>query len=258
MKSLFESILSSTNSGKKVLIDKIQQWLDAEKLGSVLEVNPNCTVSPIIKAEKDVSDPYKTQIFFNFEHYKELPDFIKLKGFEDRNIDIIPIHCVISHKIFIDSFNGFPDSCRGLTIKCDNKVLPPLKMNIKKYLELECYNLQDVKGMDIQFSKDGSGYLNMKGCRPGIKYNIKGVKMIDFCKSVLLRQRFESLFSYQKDKLNKIRDKYEFPCTQKTVDKIEDFFKDIDIDTKDLVYISFNDSFFLKKKNDNWYRFKKK
>ena len=119
MKTLYESILSSTNSGKahfdEITKKKIDEWMNKYNGACKYVINDDLTITLI----KTIS----TETIYLYAEYNELPEYIKFKNCENYNI-------AIYNAKNIKSFKGLPAQCNEFYIISPAlKELPPLKIS---------------------------------------------------------------------------------------------------------------------------------
>jgi hypothetical protein len=122
MKSLKESILGSTNTGKqKILKDKIEEWCDEQNIyyggytiNSKYEIEPNISSALLNLYSEDYG-------------YDELPEYINFASNKELAVQIGEIGA----KLNIKSFRGLPEKCRSIHIQGRTDKLPYLKIDTK-------------------------------------------------------------------------------------------------------------------------------
>ena len=125
MKTLKESILSSTNTGKSGIKQQIEKWCDEQNIyfGGYT-----------INSKYEIEPPFGASILnlYNFENseypeYDELPKYINFASNKELAVQIGEIGANLN----IKSFRGLPEKCRGIHILGKTDKLPYLKIDTK-------------------------------------------------------------------------------------------------------------------------------
>lgn len=247
MKTLYESILSSTNSGKahfdEITKKKIDEWMNKYNGACKYVINDDLTITLI--------ETISAKTIYLYAEYNELPEYIKFKNCEDYNI-------AIYNAKNIKSFKGLPAQCNEFYIISPAlKELPPLKISCN-----ECYinaqSLQKIKDLEINFVKTSQDETILKIERIGTdnleSINAKNVEVIDIG-AFSLSDKFCKLFE-RKAKLNTQRTNYEYPISDEGLKIMNDFLGK-NIDQTKLSNFVYSIKYKLTKHNGKWYRIKK-
>jgi len=247
MKTLYESILSSTKSGIKPAIEK---WcIDHNIFDGDFKINPDNTIS----------HGKTTTLYLHFEDYSELPDYIKFKGDPDLNVNISPSSGkYVSSMKQITSFKGLPELVRALIIKSDIQVLPELKIDVLNVFSIYSPRTKEYKNLEINFKDNGNthygGECSLKTSAPLKNVKIKGVKVLNVVNDFNLGDDFSKAM-IRKAELNKYRGKYTTPVTDAGLEVINTFFGDA-IDMSKLQEIDYTQNSRVVKHDGKWYRCK--
>ena len=255
MKTLYESILSSTNSGKahfdEITKKKIDEWMNKYNGACKYVINDDLTITLI----KTIS----TETIYLYAEYNELPEYIKFKNCENYNI-------AIYNAKNIKSFKGLPAQCNEFYIISPAlKELPPLKISCNN-----CYinsqSLQKIKDLEINFVKTSQDETVLKIERIGTdnleSIHAKNVEVIcigEFSRKLSgefsLSNKFCKLFE-RKAKLNTPRTNYEYPISDEGLKIMNDFLGE-NINQSSFRYFNYSAKYALTKHNGKWYRIKK-
>jgi len=214
MKSLKESILSSTNTGKESIRNKIEEWCRKHnvfygrfKLNDKLEVecvSKNC------------------KLILNFKDYTELPKYIKFA--ENPKIDIVINN--FDTKTQITSFRGFPKSiCSfGIIGKYDN--LPSIEIKNVEELNILC-DIKNKMDINVEFKKQ-KNYHSQLGIFDRM-FDLDKLKYIKTKNLECLNLKLSGLTHKLLDNLKNEAPKnpvktFEKPITEKGLKIIDDYF----------------------------------
>lgn len=254
MKTLKESILGSTNTGKNAIIrQKIEEWCKENKIfNGEYKINKDNTISC------KHNDGY---LCLDYKNYTKLPDYINFA--DDKNLTIVIGICGFYHGHpyrvqhaelqQIDSFNGLPSVCHRLYILTSTNYLPEIKIKASVVrIDFGIY-ITKCKGIYINFYEIGALYLRDYE-ESFDKLHINNVKIIDMVNDFHYGDLFSKAMA-RKAPMNKYRNKYEFPVTGQGIEVIKTFFgKTIDI--SQLKSIEYTQNSKLVKIKDTWYRCK--
>ena len=247
MKTLYESILSSTNSGK-VRIDeitkkKIDEWMSTHNGHCSYVINDDLTITLI--------ETFSAKTIYLYDEYNELPEYIKFKNCEDYNI-------AIYNATKIKSFKGLPDKCNEFNILSSSlKEIPPLKIACNSCY-INAQSLQKIDDLNIDFVKSPSSATRLQIYRIGTdnleSIHAKNVEVIDIG-TFSLSDKFCKLFE-RKAKLNIPRTIYEYPISDEGLKIMNDFLGE-NINRSSFRYFKYSAKYALTKHNGKWYRIKK-
>ena len=247
-----ESILSSTNTGRKAQVEK---WCKEHKVfNGMYKINSDCTVSP--------SSNLFDRAVLDFFGYTELPDYIQFKDCDNVSF-VIGKQKDLSYSVKIDSFRGLPTRCKSLTIIPDQKLLPELKIELIKSFTIQSYCNSDFKKLEIKFIDNGKpslgndcGQLFLRnGVEPDAlkKYHITGAKMISVVNDYHLGDAFSKAMN-RKGEMNKYKGRYEFPCKPEVHELVKTWWGGID--TSEVTCIEYTQNSKIVKVKGEWYRCK--
>ena len=247
MKTLYESILSSTNSGKAHIYEitkkKINEWMNKYNSSCKYVINDDLTITLI--------ETISTETIYLYAEYNELPEYIKFKNCEDYNI-------AIYNAKNIKSFKGLPAQCNEFYIISPAlKELPHLKISCNNCY-INAQSLQKIKDLEINFVKTSQDETILKIERIGTdnleSINAKNAEVIDIGE-FSLSDKFCKLFE-RKAKLNTQRTNYEYPISDEGLKIMNDFLGK-NIDRSSFRYFKYSAKYALTKHNGKWYRIKK-
>lgn len=247
MKTLYESILSSTNSGKahfdEITKKKIDEWMNKYNGACKYVINDDLTITLI--------ETISAKTIYLYDEYYELPEYIKFKNCEDYNISIY-------NAKNIKSFKGLPAQCNKFYIFSPAlKELPPLKISCNNCY-INAQSLQKIDDLNIDFVKSPSSATRLHIDRIGIdnleSIHAKNAEVIDIGE-FSLSDKFCKLFE-RKAKLNTPRTNYEYPISDEGLKIMNDFLGK-NIDRSSFRYFKYSAKYALTKHNGKWYRIKK-
>ena len=198
MKTLKESILGSTNTGKnKVIYEKIESWCKEFKpFNGKYKINSDNTISST-GSGNDI-------LILRYDTYTELPDYIQFA--DDKNIRIAIGEVEIrrgynfpykkSHvkPALIESFRGLPKICKRLDILTESRIIPDLEIkaeNVRLDLNWHLSSCGDIK---IDFF--GEGVLRIYNFHEDLnKLHIKNVVNIDMVNDLNFGDEFSKQIS---------------------------------------------------------------
>ena len=251
MKSLYESILSSTKSGKLALIKK---WCE--------ENQPFAGNWEITKDNEIACTKRGGILILKFDTFSELPDYIK---FKDDNFLMITVGIASHVKLNVKSLRGLPKVCGTLMIKGGIVELPSFEIStnwfslhtpdLKKTGDITInmvggneQNDRVVRIKDLPY-EEGKGFADLL---PNLRIN--GARQFDVVNCAYLGDTFSSLMS-RKAEMNKYVGHFEFPIREEALPLIEKYFgKNFDMSRLEEILYTQNSQ--LTKKNGKWYRFK--
>ena len=255
MKSLKESILGSTNTGKqKVLKEKIEKWCKKYKpFNGFYKINSNNEIETTKGNEIMGND-----LILEYIDYDELPEYIQFAENEFLKIYIGGEYNKRTITRNIKSFRGLPKICKDFYFwNCYIKKLPKLEIKLNHCLIKA--EIGEIEEMHLDFYSSKSAY----DCELAIKKDIgksfkniyvKNVKVINIVNDFYFGDEFSKAIA-RKAPMNKYRNKYEFPVTEEGLKVINTFFgKTIDI--SNLEEIQYTQNSKLVKRNGLWYRCK--
>ena len=253
MKTLYESILSSTKSGVKSLII---EWCEENKIfNGYYELNDKMEI-----ARK--STKRDTMIFLDLQFitYTKLPSYIKFA--DDENLSVhVGVHAKTGLKLSeVDSFEGIPKVCKNLTIFSTSDFLPDLKVKAN-HVSINLPNLKpgNFGKIDIDFfgknpifrlRELGNNVVEM----PKL-ITLKNVGKIELKFSEELGKSLSSLLTSTNAPLNVYFPAGAKEINDKGVMKIENFLGS-NVDTSNLTEIICTKKIKIVKKNEKWYRCK--
>jgi hypothetical protein len=256
MKSLKESILGSTNTGKqKILKDKIEEWCKKYKpFNGFYKINSNNEIEAT-----NGNEIMGNQLLLEYIDYDELPSYIQFADNEFLTIYIGGEYNKRTITRNIKSFRGLPKICKNLYFwNCYIKKLP--KLEIKLNYCLFKAEIREIEEMHLDFY---SYKYAQYDCELAIKEDIgksfkniyvKNVKTINIVNDFYFGDEFSKAMA-RKAPMNKYRYKYEFPVTDAGLDVINTFFgKTVDI--SNLEEIQYTQNSKLVKHKGLWYRCK--
>ena len=253
MKSLYESILSSTKSGIKSLI---KEWCNKNQIfNGYYDINDKMEI--IKKSTKK-----DTTIFLDLQFitYTKLPSYIKFA--DDENLSVhVGVHIKNGPNVSkVESFEGIPKVCKNLTIYSTSDFLPDLKVKANHV----SINLQYLKPgkfgkIDIDFFGKNSIFrlreLGNKVVEMPKLITLKNVGKIELKFSEELGKSLSSLLTQTNAPMNLYFSAGAKEINDKGVMKIENFLG-ASIDTSNLTEIICTKKIKLVKKNEKWYRCK--
>lgn len=254
MKSLKESILSSTKTGKEGISDLIEKWCKKYKpFNGFYKINSNNEIETTKGNEIMGND-----LILEYIDYDELPEYIQFAENEFLKIYIGGEYNKRTITRNIKSFRGLPKICKDLYFwNCYIKKLPKLEIKLNHCLIKA--EIGEIEEMHLDFYSSKSDY----DCELAIKEDIgksfkniyvKNVKVINIVNDFYFGDEFSKAMA-RKAPMNKYRNKYEFPVTEEGLKVINTFFgKTVDI--SNLEEIQYTQNSKLVKHNGKWYRCK--
>lgn len=253
MKSLYESILSSTKSGVKSLI---KDWCDENKIfNGHYDINDKMEI--IRKYTKIESTIF---LYLPFTKYTKLPSYIKFA--DDENLSVhVGIHAKTGSKLSkIESFDGLPKVCRNLVIFSTSDFLPNLKVKAN-HVSINLPNLKpgNFGKIDIDFFGKFPIFrlreLDNKVIEMPKLITLKNVGKIELKFSKELGKSLSNLLTSTNAPLNAYFPAGAKEIKDKTVMKIKNFLGS-NVDTSNLTEIICTQKIRIVKKNEKWYRCK--
>lgn len=258
MKTLYESILGSTKSGKQQLVqewcEKYQPFWGNYKINSKGEI------------ERSISDP-AIKLYLSFKDYTELPEYIQFADDEDLTV-VLGREEVKPHRYMSDiaknitSFRGIPKNAKKLSIFTKGSHLPDLKISVqfcsiyasfaKSFGKIEV-NMKrgSVASGDAEFRIRDIGYGIEKWPKSIIVNNVRTIYMVN---AGDMGDLFSKLLN-RKAPMNKYVRRYEYPVTDEGVKNIEDYFGN-SFDLKTVQKIKYTQNSELVKDGNQWFRCK--
>ena len=258
MKTLYESILGSTKSGKHKLVqdwcEKYQPFWGKYKINSKGEI------------ERSISDP-AIKLYLSFKDYTELPEYIQFAD-DKELVVILGKEELKPHRSFSDiarnitSFRGIPKHAKKLSIFTNGMHLPDLEISVQFCLIYAAFvktfgkidvNMErgsDASG-DAEFRVRDFGYGIEKWPKTLIVNNARTIHMVN---AADMGDNFSKILN-RKAPMNKYVRRYEFPVTDEGVKNIEDYFGN-SVDLKTVKTIKYTQNSELVKDGNQWFRCK--
>lgn len=258
MKTLYESILGSTKSGKQQLV---QEWCEKYK-----PFNGNYKINSKGEIERSISNP-GIKLYLSFKDYTELPEYIQFADDKDLAIILgreeVKPHCYMSDIARnITSFRGIPKNAKKITIFTNGSHLPDLKISVqfcsiyaafaKSFGKIEV-NMKhgSVATGDAEFRIRDIGYSIKKWPKTIIVNNARTIYMVN---AGDMGDNFSKILN-RKAPMNKYVRRYEFPVTDEGVKNIEEYFGN-SVDLKTVQKIKYTQNSELVKDGNQWFRCK--
>ena len=252
MKTLYESILSSTGSGKKVMIEK---WCQEHK-----PFQDHWIINKNLEIERSTNDGY--DLILPFDTYSALPDYIQFA--DDMTLRVL-IGTSAYMKMNIESLRGLPKYCRKLIIKGEIKELPAFEIKTC-YFALHTPSLKKTGKIVIQMMGEGGSedrVIRIKDMpyEEGKSFadllpnlHVKGARQFDVMNCAYLGDTFSKLMN-RKAEMNKYAGRFQFPVSNEALPLIDKYFGK-NFDTSQLEEIIYTQNSILKKHKGTWYRCK--
>lgn len=258
MKTLYESILGSTKSGKQQLI---QEWCEKYK-----PFNGNYKINSKGEIERTIHAT-DVKLYLSFKDYTELPEYIQFADDKDLTV-ILGREEFKLHRSFSDiakyimSFRGIPKHAKKLSIFTNGSHLPDLEITVqfcsiyasfaKTFGKIEV-NMErgSVATGDAEFRIRDIGYGIEKWPKSIIVNNARTIYMVN---AGDMGDIFSKLLN-RKAPMNKYVRRYEFPVTDEGVKNIEDYFGN-SVDLKTVQKIKYTQNSELVKDGNKWFRCK--
>lgn len=253
MKTLYESILSSTKSGVKSLI---KDWCDENKI-----FNGHYDINDKLEIIKK-SSKRDTMIFLDLQFitYTKLPSYIKFA--DDENLSVhVGVHVKNGTNVSkIESFEGIPKVCRNLTIFSTSDFLPDLKVKANHVsINLPYVKPGNFGKIDIDFFGKFPIFrlreLDNKFTEMPKTITLKNVEKIELKFSEELGKSLSNLLTEKNAPLNVYFPAGAKEINDKAVMKIKKFLGS-NVDTTKLAEIICTKKIRIVKKNEKWYRCK--
>lgn len=235
MKSLYESILSSTNSGKRSLIEK---WLSDTK--NVFGPG-NKQLDYKIKSDNtiEVIDKY---FWITFEGYDQLPEYIKFANYEG-HIILGKSGGFSEHRI--NSFEGLPKKIKKLSVYCGTKTtcFPKLDVEMSNKFAFCGPKINMYEGLHIKFNNEDNGlpgartlYIDFETSFSSWK--VENCDTIDLTGDDGLAKTFAKNVNQKYTKLNSKTGPLEYPIEEKGLQQMKEFFGGIDLSTVNFILLA--------------------
>lgn len=214
MKSLYESILNSTKTGKENVKIQIENW---------------CTEHDIFYGNFKVNDKLEIEctsknckLNFNFKDCTELPKYIKFA--DNPKIDIVIDNS--DTKTQITSFRGFPKTICSIGIIGNYDNLPSIEIKNVEELNFLC-DIKNKMDINVEFKKTNE-YKSQLGIF-GRMFNLDKLNYIKTKNLKCLNLRLSGLTSKLLDNLKNEAPQnpaktFEKPITEKGLKIIDDYF----------------------------------
>lgn len=252
MKTLNESILGSTNTGARTLI---QKWCEDNKIyEGNFKINSDNTISPAGEVK---------YLRLRFDTYDRLPSYIKFKG--DKNIKLFIGVTRLdknatswSNKIHIESFEGLPDYCEKLSINIKTYnpgIMPALSIKIEDSAVINT-GYKECEKLELNFvnsSKEGKLNIHSNFKLGDPKIIVNNCKIITFVNDFNWGDGFSKRM-IRKAVLNKYKNKYDFPASDEVENIIKESFPGFQYETLEAIEYTQNSK--IVKHDGKWYRFK--
>lgn len=258
MKTLYESILGSTKSGKHKLV---QDWCEKYK-----PFNGNYKINSKGEIERSISNP-GIKLYLQFKDYTELPEYIQFAD-DKELVVILGKEELKPHRSYSDiarnitSFRGIPKHAKKLSIFTNGMHLPDLKISVqfcaiyaafvKTFGKIEV-NMErgSVGSGDAEFRVRDFGYGIEKWPKTIIVNNARTIYIVN---AADMGDNFSKLLN-RKAPMNKYVHRYEFSVTDEGVKNIEDYFGN-SVDLKTVQKIKYTQNSELVKDGNQWFRCK--
>lgn len=258
MKTLYESILSSTKAGKHQLV---QEWCEKyQPFGGNYKINSKGEI------ERSVSKS-STKLYLSFDDYTELPHYIQFADDEDL-IVFLGANPKKNSGIAKDitSFRGIPRNVKNLYIFTGGKHLPDFEISTQ-YCSISApftksfgkivVNMK--RGISVSGTVSGDSEFMVRSFNYGIEkwpktLIVNNARSISFVNASDMGDNFSKLL-YKKAPMNRYVNKYEFPVTDEGVKSIEDYFGN-SVDLKTVQIIKYTQNSKLVKNGNQWFRCK--
>lgn len=254
MKTLYESILSSTKSGVKSLI---KEWCDENNIfRGYYEINDKMEIT----REHSIRNSSVIFLDLQFITYTKLPKYIKFADDENLSIHVGVNMKTGSNLSKVESFEGLPKVCRNLIVFSTSDFLPDLKVKANHVsINLPYVKPGNFGKIDIDFFGKNPIFrlreLDRKIVEMPKSITLKNVGTIELKFNEELGKSLSSLLTQTNAPLNVY-----FPAGAKEINdegvmKIENFIGS-NIDISNLTEITCTEKIKIVKKNEKWYRFK--
>ena len=258
MKTLYESILGSTKSGKHKLV---QDWCEKYQ-----PFNGNYKINSKGEIERSIINP-GIKLYLSFKDYTELPEYIQFADDEELVV-FVGREELKPHRHFSDiaknitSFRGIPKNAKKLSIFTNGMHLPDLEISVqfcaiyaafvKTFGKIEV-NMQrgSAASGDAEFRIRDFGYDIEKWPKTIIVNNARTIYMVN---AADMGDNFSKILN-RKAPMNKYVHRYEFPVTDEGVKNIEDYFGN-SVDLKTVQKIKYTQNSELVKDGNQWFRCK--
>lgn len=253
MKSLYESILSSTKSGIKSLV---KEWCDENKIfNGHYDINDKMEI-----IRKSTKRDKMIFLDLQFITYTKLPSYIKFA--DDENLTVhVGVHMKTGSNLSkVESFEGIPKVCRNLVIFSTSNFLPDLKVKASHVsINLPYLKPGNFGKIDIDFFGKSPIFrlreLDNKVVEMPKTISLKNVGKIELIFNEELGKSLSSLLTSSNAPLNVYFPAGAKEINDKGVIMIENFLGS-NIDTSNLTEIICTKKIKIVKKNDKWYRCK--
>ena len=241
MKSLYESILGSTKSGKRALVE---QWcVENRPFNGHYEITSNNEIK---------CTQVGNSLTITYENYNELPDYIQFA--DDPNLKVtLGGGMYRGHRVAPKSLRGLPKRCKAFNIELNAIELPDLDITTE-YLSIQTY-ITKLNKFNVNFVGDPCKLrIRAFEIKSFDELTIKGVKIIDLVNDFNWGDEFSKQVA-RKAEMNKYKGRYETPISDAALEVVNTFFgKHIDI--SDLQEIDYTQNSRFVKSNGKWYRCK--
>ena len=253
MKTLYESILSSTKSG---LISLIKEWCDENCIfNRNYEINDKMEI-----IKKSTKRDTAIFLYLPFTTYTKLPSYIKFA--DDENLSVhVGVHAKTGTNLSkVESFEGIPKVCKNLTVYSTSDFLPDLKVKAN-HVSINLPYLKPGKfgKIDIDFFGKNPIFrlreLDNKVVEMPKMITLNGVGKIELKFSEELGKSLSSLLTQTNAPMNLYFPAGAKEINDKGVIKIENFLG-ANVDTSNLTEIICTKKVKIVKKNGKWYRCK--
>ena len=258
MKTLYESILGSTKSGKYQLI---QEWCEKNKpFDGKYKINSKGEI------ERTISNPI-IKLYLSFKDYTELPEYIQFADDKDLSV-ILGKEGVETHGGFPDisrnitSFRGIPKHAKKLTIFTLGKHLPDLEITVQ-FCSIFASNAKSFGKIELNMERgsffSGDAEFRIRDIGFGIEkwpktIIVNNARTIYMVNAADMGDNFSKILN-KKAPMNKYVNKYDFPVTDEGVKNIEDYFGN-SVDLKTVKNIKYTQNSELVKDGNQWFRCK--
>jgi len=241
MISLYESILGSTKSGKRALVE---QWcVENRPFNGHYEITSNNEIK---------CTQVGNALTISYEDYNELPDYIQFA--DDPNLEVILGGGMYrGRRVAPKSLRGLPKRCKVLNINLNALELPDLEITVDSLVVQT--NITKLNKFVVNFEGYHCNFrLRAFEIKSFDEITLNGVKIINMVNDFNWGDEFSKQVA-RKAEMNKYKDRYETPISDAALEVVNTFFgKHIDI--KDLQEIDYTQNSRFVKNNGKWYRCK--
>jgi len=251
MKTLKESILSSTNTGKSEIIRKrIEKWCEKHNI-----FYGKFKINDKLEIEKDRNYPWNN-LFIKLKDNEEVPSYIKFASDPYMLCNVSNDNKFGNNGLYKGKkldLSFIPKECLRLDIHCDVNIISNLTVKAK-VLGIYALNIKKFENVDFEgVTKNSTLELYITDFKSladtGIK--IKNCNTIHLADSYKIAYTFDFEINREKDP-NKKREQ----LSKENVQFINDFIGN-DIDIKSLENIIYSSVFKVYKDKNKWYRIRR-